>query len=187
MGRGSGFLCRLTLPLLESVRPADALPILEFNLGTTDMQIWGLPGGTLMQFEGSGIETVWKLEFPAPANPSGLTGVADVLITMDLRAQFGQGPYQAQLKQMPHTITKFVFVSALKRKLGGLADLQGLTPSPFQAEGQLLGGMSHLQQESSTLHFSAPRSAVSSLCAAMYCLAMLTASLGAAAPDPPTL
>jgi hypothetical protein len=108
-----------------SVRPADALPISEFNLGTTDIQIWGLPGGTLMQFEGSGVETVWKLEFPAPANPSGLTGVADVLITMDLRAQFGPSAYQTQLQQMPHTITKFVLVSALKQKLRGLADIQG--------------------------------------------------------------
>ena len=108
-----------------SVRPADALPISDFNLGTTDMQIGGFPGGTLMQFEGSGVETVWKLEFPAPANPLGPTGVADILIQMDLRAQFGQETYQAQLKQMPHTINKFVLVSALKQKLGGLADLQG--------------------------------------------------------------
>ena len=43
---------------------------------------------------------------------------------MDLRAQFGQETYQAQLKQMPHTINKFVLVSALKQKLGGLADLR---------------------------------------------------------------
>ncbi len=108
-----------------SVRPADALPISEFNLGTTDMQIWGLPGGTLMQFEGSGVETLWKLEFPAAANPSGLANLADVLVTMDLRAQYSPSLYQTQLQQMPTTVTKFVLVSAFKLQLAGLADLQG--------------------------------------------------------------
>jgi hypothetical protein len=108
-----------------SVRPVDALPVSEFNLGITDMQVWGLPGGTLMQFEGSGVETMWKLEFPPAANPSGLNGVADVLITMNLRAQFGLAAYQAQLLQLPHVVTKFVLVSGLKQQLSGLADLQG--------------------------------------------------------------
>jgi hypothetical protein len=108
-----------------SIRPADALPISEFNLGTTDMQIYGLPGGTLMQFEGSGVETLWKLEFPTAANPSGLSDIADVLITLDLRAQFSPSLYQTQLKQLQNTITRFVLVSAYKLQLSGLSDLQG--------------------------------------------------------------
>ncbi|HLX58261.1 MAG TPA: hypothetical protein VKR83_14675 [Ktedonobacteraceae bacterium] len=108
-----------------SMRPADALPISEFNLGTTDRQIYGLPGGTLMQFEGSGIETFWKLEFPAAANLSGLSDLADVLFTMNLRAQFSPSLYQTQLQQMPTTISKFILVSAYKQQLSGLADLQG--------------------------------------------------------------
>jgi hypothetical protein len=108
-----------------SVRPADALPISEFNLGTTDRQIYGLPGGTLMQFEGSGVETLWKLEFPAPANPSGLSDLLDVLITFDLRAQYASDLYQTQLQQMPTSINKFILVSAYKQQLSGLVDLQG--------------------------------------------------------------
>jgi Tc toxin complex TcA C-terminal TcB-binding domain len=108
-----------------SVRPADALPISEFNLGTTDMQIYGLPGGTLMQFEGSGVETVWKLEFPPAANQAGLGDVADVLISMDARAQFSPTLYQTQVGSMPASVSKFVMVSASKQRLSGLADLQG--------------------------------------------------------------
>jgi hypothetical protein len=107
-----------------SVRAADALPISEFNLGTTDMAIWGLPGGTLMQFEGSGVNTIWTLEFPAAANPSGLGGLADILITLDLRAQFAQDTYERQLQAMPKAINKLMFISALKQKVSGLADLQ---------------------------------------------------------------
>ncbi|MDA4112878.1 MAG: hypothetical protein OK474_02415 [Thaumarchaeota archaeon] len=108
-----------------SVRPADALPISEFNLGTTDMEIYGLPGGTLMQFEGSGVDTVWKLEFPPAANQAGLGDVADVLITMNIRAQFSPALYQAQIGAMPGSVSKFVMVSASRQQVAGLADLQG--------------------------------------------------------------
>jgi hypothetical protein len=108
-----------------SYRPADALPISEFNLETTDMQIYGLPGGTLMQFEGSGIESLWKLEFSAAANTYGLRGLLDVLITFNLRAQYSPSLYQSQIQQMPTTVTKLVLVSASSQQLSGLADLQG--------------------------------------------------------------
>ena len=108
-----------------SVRPPDALPISEFNLGTTDMQVYGLPGGTLMQFEGSGVETVWRLEFPPAANPAGLGDVADVLITMDARAQFSPALYQTQLGSMPTSVSKFILVSAARQSLSGLGDLRG--------------------------------------------------------------
>lgn len=111
--------------LNPSVRPADALPISDFDLGTTDMQIYGLPGGTLMQFEGSGLQTIWKLEFPLGANPAGLTNVADILVTMDLRAQFSPTLYQTQVASAPTSVSRFIMVSASKQRLSGLADLQG--------------------------------------------------------------
>ena len=111
-----------------SLRPIDALPISDFNLGTTDRQIFGLPGSSLMQFEGSGINTIWNLEFPPAGNPSGLTDLADVLITFDLRAQFAPGLYQTQSAGMPSAITRSIVVSALNQGLSGLPDLVG-TPS----------------------------------------------------------
>ncbi|WP_406333385.1 hypothetical protein [Streptomyces sp. NBC_00203] len=70
-----------------SVRPPDALPISEFRL-RNDMGIYGLPDDSLLAFEGSGIDTEWELELPPVANPQGLSGLADILITVDARARF---------------------------------------------------------------------------------------------------
>ncbi len=42
-----------------SVRPAVGVPITEFDISTLDLNVYSLPGTTLMQFEGSGMETVW--------------------------------------------------------------------------------------------------------------------------------
>lgn len=111
--------------MLQSIRPTDALPISEFDIDTSDMQVYGLPGGTLMQFEGSGIDTVWQLQFPAVANPSGLADVADVLITFNLRAQFSPSLQASRVQQMPASITKMIVMSAYKQQLPGLADLIG--------------------------------------------------------------
>lgn len=108
-----------------SSRFPDALPISDFNLATTDMNIYGLPGNTLMPFEGSGVQTVWKLEFPVAANPSGLRDLADVLITLNLTANFSAALYQTQLDQLPSTITQSILISSLQLGLGGLATLQG--------------------------------------------------------------
>jgi len=78
-----------------------------------------------MQFEGSGVDTVWMLDFPAAANQAGLGDLADVLLTMDLRAQFSPSLYQSQIQQMPTSVSKFIMVSARKLGFPGLADLQG--------------------------------------------------------------
>lgn len=71
------------------VRFPDALPLSEFRLHQ-DMWVYGLPGEALLQFEGSGVETDWELEFPVGANPKGLRSLADVLITLDLNATYSQ-------------------------------------------------------------------------------------------------
>ena len=71
------------------VRFPDALPLSEFRLHQ-DMWVYGLPGEALLQFEGSGVETDWELEFPLAANPKGLRSLADVLITLDLNATYSQ-------------------------------------------------------------------------------------------------
>jgi hypothetical protein len=110
--------------LQPSVRPADGLPISEFDIGTSDMSIFGLPGATLMQFEGSGIETIWQLVLPAAANPGGLASLADVLITVDLRAHFSYALYQTTLGQPPTSLSKLIVISAARHVPAALTDLQ---------------------------------------------------------------
>jgi len=63
----------------------DALPLSEFRL-RDDLFVFGLPGETLLQFEGSGYSTSWELELPLGANLQGLRAVADVLISFDMNA-----------------------------------------------------------------------------------------------------
>ncbi|MEU5884069.1 hypothetical protein [Spirillospora sp. NPDC047279] len=111
-----------------SVRPADALPISEFDLDTTDREIYGLPGNALMQFEGSGLESQWSLEFPPAANQSGLLDVVDVLITFDLRAQYSATLHQSHASLAPASIDRFILISAFKRGLEGLTDLRDGKP-----------------------------------------------------------
>ena len=48
--------------------------------------MFGLPGESLMQFEGSGYETDWRLHFEMLANPKGLANLTDVLVTFDMNA-----------------------------------------------------------------------------------------------------
>ncbi|MFD0688786.1 Tc toxin subunit A-related protein [Actinomadura fibrosa] len=110
--------------LQPSVRDADALPISEFDLGTTDREVYGLPGNALMQFEGSGLESQWTLEFPAAANQSGLVDVVDVLITFDLRAQYSAALHQSHAVAASGPADRFILVSAAKLGLEGLDDLR---------------------------------------------------------------
>jgi len=71
------------------VRFPDALPLSEFRLHQ-DLWVYGMPGETLLQFEGSGIETDWELEFPVAANPKGTRTLTDVLVTVDMNAMYSQ-------------------------------------------------------------------------------------------------
>ncbi len=70
-----------------SVRPPDALPVSEFRL-RADKDVFGLPDESLLTFEGSGVDTVWELELPSAANPQGLAGLVDVMLTIDARAHY---------------------------------------------------------------------------------------------------
>jgi hypothetical protein len=106
-----------------SVRPAGALPISEFDLGI-DREIYGLPGNALMQFEGSGLQSQWTMEFPAAANQSGLLDVVDVLITFDLRAQYSAILHQSPAAASPGAVDRFILISAFKLGLEGLEDLR---------------------------------------------------------------
>jgi hypothetical protein len=69
----------------------DALPLSEFRL-RDDLFVYGLPGETLLQFEGSGYSTDWELELPVGPNPQGLRALADVLVSFDMNASWTAAP-----------------------------------------------------------------------------------------------
>jgi hypothetical protein len=64
-----------TRDLRTLARFPDALPLSEFRV-RDDMFVYGPAGETLMQFEGSGIETECSLELPRLANQDGLRSLA---------------------------------------------------------------------------------------------------------------
>lgn len=67
------------------VRYPDTMAVSELQL-PEDALLHGVPGDTLLSFEGSGLTTAWELELPASGNPRGLGDLTDVLVTVDLRA-----------------------------------------------------------------------------------------------------
>jgi hypothetical protein len=69
-------------------------------------------GETLGLFEGSGIETSWVPELPKAANPYGFADLADVLFTIDGRAQYSQDLHDSQQAGAPSTVRRAVVVSA---------------------------------------------------------------------------
>jgi hypothetical protein len=107
-----------------SIRPSDGLPITEFDI-KADMSVFGLPGTTLMQFEGGGIETIWQIDLPLSANPGGFAGLADALVTFDLRARFDPSLYQSATGLPVTSMSKMLVFSALRLKVAGLTDLLG--------------------------------------------------------------
>ena len=106
------------------VHPAEALPISEFKL-QNDMAVYSLPDETLLIFEGSGVETFWELNFPVAANTFGFDGIADVLLTLDLWAQFSHDLYAKQLANMPISVRHWVVVSGKQYQPTAIEDLAG--------------------------------------------------------------
>jgi Tc toxin complex TcA C-terminal TcB-binding domain len=106
------------------VRPADSLPISEFRL-EEHMALYGLPGETLLTFEGSNAESFWELSFPPFANPAGLDGLADILVTFDLVAEFTPNQLTADLAALPSKIRKWVLISAAQYDPTAITALAG--------------------------------------------------------------
>ena len=67
------------------VRPPEAI---SFSAPVNATGLFDLEpdGGTLLPFEGTGVETTWQLELPKPANPFDYANIADVLFTLDYTA-----------------------------------------------------------------------------------------------------
>lgn len=99
----------------------DALPLSEFRLAE-DLFVYGLPGETLLQFEGSGFETNWEVNLPLAANPKGLTTLTDVLVTFDMNVSYAR--QSAPAAPGPVTVGQSVAVSARAFDPKGLASLR---------------------------------------------------------------
>jgi hypothetical protein len=110
------------------VRPPEALPISEFKL-QNDMAVYSLPDETLLTFEGSGAETFWEINLPAPANTFGYDGIADVLLTLDLWAQYSPDLYTKQLTNMPKSMRRWIVVSGRQYQSQAIQDLAGAANS----------------------------------------------------------
>lgn len=106
------------------VRPADTLPLSEFRL-ERDMALYGLPGETLLSFEGTSAESFWELSFPRAANPVGLEGLADVLLTFDLLAEFAPEKFGVDLAALPSKMRRWVLVSAEQYDSAAITGLIG--------------------------------------------------------------
>ena len=93
-----GVLRNLGISTVSTEQPGNSSPLLRFPDGLAlsefrlldDLFVYGLPGETLMQFEGSGFESYWEIELPLSANPKGLRSLSDMLITFDMNALYSQ-------------------------------------------------------------------------------------------------
>jgi hypothetical protein len=65
----------------------DALPLSDLS-PTADAAAAGLPTDTLVQFEGSGLDTDWEIVLPQAANPLGRAALSDVLLRFTLSASW---------------------------------------------------------------------------------------------------
>lgn len=110
------------------VRYPDALALSEFRLHD-DLFVYGLPGETLLQFEGSGFETDWELEFPVIANPKGFRSVADVIITFDSNAYYSEVVAAKQAALPPADTPRAIMLAASNTDPKGLDTLRAAAGS----------------------------------------------------------
>jgi hypothetical protein len=106
------------------VRFPDALALSEFRLHD-DLFVYGLPGETLLQFEGSGFTTEWRLDFLLAANPRGLGSLADVLLTIDMNAFYSESLAQGMMAMPAAPVSRAVALGASVWDPKGLTTLRG--------------------------------------------------------------
>ena len=89
------------------------------------MAVYSLPDETLLTFEGSAVETFWEIHLPLAVNTGGYNGIADVLLTLDLWAQYSPDLYDKQLANMPKTTRRWVLMSGKQYQPSAITDLAG--------------------------------------------------------------
>lgn len=102
------------------VRFPDALALSEFRLHD-DLFVYGFPGETLMQFEGSGYEADWELELTPHADAQGLRPLSDILVTFELNASYDDA---ARLDPPQGSVTRAVMMAASVWDPDGLSVLR---------------------------------------------------------------
>ncbi len=120
-----------------ALRAADALPVSGFRL-RRDQGVFGLPGETLMSFEGSGIDTLWVLELPMAANPQGMGGLLDVELVFDLQAHYSAALHAADADAGPSPVQRALVISAAHHAPQALAALRqesGVVAFEFDLSG----------------------------------------------------
>jgi hypothetical protein len=116
-----------------SVRTPDALPFSDFKI-REDGPLFGMIGETLLNFEGSGLESWWQIEFPRAANRQGFDDITDVLVTFDLTSSYAPELYETHIKKAPTQVQNFVMFSAYAlapQALGALQTQPGPIDIPF--------------------------------------------------------
>ena len=61
-------------------------------------------GELLLPFEGSGVDTLWKLELPKPANPFDFSTIADVVLTLEYTALSSYDYRQQVIKRLNRVV-----------------------------------------------------------------------------------
>jgi hypothetical protein len=105
------------------LRFPDALPLSEFRL-QDDLFVYGLPGETLLQFEGSGFETAWELELPVAPNPQGLRALTDIIITFDMNASYSEALAGKLAALPPGPVARAILLAASVQDSRGLSNLR---------------------------------------------------------------
>jgi hypothetical protein len=117
------------------------MPVSEFDI-LQHAQLYGLPGATLMSFEGSGFESAWTLEFPPLGNPLPFSQLGDVVVTFDMTARYSEALRQASTAA-PATLVRTVVVSADRTRPQLMEDLRAgrrvTVPFDFRAAGLPVG------------------------------------------------
>jgi len=91
-------------------------------------------GETLLNFEGSGLESWWQIEFPRAANRQGFDDITDVLVAFDLTSSYAPELYETHIKNAPTQVQNFVMFSAYAlapQALGALQTQPGQIDIPF--------------------------------------------------------
>jgi len=105
------------------VRESEASAISDFSL-KEDMAVYGLPDECLFAFEGSGLETQWTLELPLISNLYSLNDIADIVITLDLRAFYSPDLYMKHIAESPKSIRRMILISSSKQQPKALEQLK---------------------------------------------------------------
>jgi hypothetical protein len=102
-------------------RYVDGVALSDFSL-RDDMAVYSLPDETLLPFEGSGVETAWRIELP-PYDELTSHDLLDLVITFDVRGRYSPALHAAMAAQNPAPRRRAVAASVQSIFAKSFADL----------------------------------------------------------------